>query len=540
MRIKKVKITNFKCFEDTFELVLNDSINILVGNNEAGKSTIIEAINMDVTGLYRGKYLKNELSESLFNISAVNKYIKAVNGGKSSLTILPKIVIEIYTEGIPTFLGDCNSDTDRDAEGFVLEILFDEAYKVEYEELIKSEVKSLPIEYYTLNWKAFARDTMVLPKNIPLKCAVIDSTTYNSNFIDVNLAKILTNLLNDNEKIKVAQAHRCINDNFNSQQAIKDFNAKIEEAIKITTKKITLGIESISRNSWETSISTFLDEIPFQNLGMGEQSIIKTEIALNSKKSIKSNIILIEEPENHLSFSKLNKLINEIINNCTDKQIIITTHNSFVANKLGLNNLILLNDHKNAKLTELSEDTYKYFKKIAGYDTLRFLLCKKAILVEGDSDELIVQRAYKDKFGKLPIEDEIDVISVGMAFLRYLEIAIKLNKEVVVITDNDGSIISLNEKYKEYIGKDKITISFDQAIDTGHLMIGDKQFNYNTLEPKLVRDNSKEIFEEIFNKTFSTIDELHIYMQKNKTECAILIFEHVKSINYPDYIKGAI
>lgn len=40
--IEKVRIENFKCIKGTFELDLKQGINILVGNNEAGKSTILE------------------------------------------------------------------------------------------------------------------------------------------------------------------------------------------------------------------------------------------------------------------------------------------------------------------------------------------------------------------------------------------------------------------------------------------------------------------------------------------------------------------
>ena len=76
------------------------------------------------------------------------------------------------------------------------------------------------------------------------------------------------------------------------------------------------------------------------------------------------------------------------------------------------------------KFSELSEDTYNFFKKVAGYDTLRMILCKKAILCEGDSDELVIQKAYMQlNDGRLPIEDGIEVISVGVSFLRFLEIA---------------------------------------------------------------------------------------------------------------------
>jgi putative ATP-dependent endonuclease of OLD family len=67
MSIKKVNIENYKCFEGKFSIDFNHDINILVGNNETGKSTILEAINLALSGVLNGKYLKNELSQYLFN-----------------------------------------------------------------------------------------------------------------------------------------------------------------------------------------------------------------------------------------------------------------------------------------------------------------------------------------------------------------------------------------------------------------------------------------------------------------------------------------
>ena len=54
MAIRKIKIHNFKCFRD-FETELNPGLNILVGDNEAGKSTILEAIHLALTGVYCGR-----------------------------------------------------------------------------------------------------------------------------------------------------------------------------------------------------------------------------------------------------------------------------------------------------------------------------------------------------------------------------------------------------------------------------------------------------------------------------------------------------
>ena len=50
MAIEKVIIQNFKKFKNPFEVKFNENINLLVGDNESGKSTILEAIHVALTG----------------------------------------------------------------------------------------------------------------------------------------------------------------------------------------------------------------------------------------------------------------------------------------------------------------------------------------------------------------------------------------------------------------------------------------------------------------------------------------------------------
>lgn len=88
MQIKKVYIENFKSFKK-LELDLNSGINIIVGNNEAGKSTILEAMHLALTGLLNGKYLKNDLTEYLFNFECRQEYL-------ANPETLPYILIEIF------------------------------------------------------------------------------------------------------------------------------------------------------------------------------------------------------------------------------------------------------------------------------------------------------------------------------------------------------------------------------------------------------------------------------------------------------------
>lgn len=540
MYVSKVYIENFKLFKGSFELELNQGINILVGNNDAGKSTIIEAVHLALTGLYNGKYLKNELSQYIFNKEIIDEYLESLKIG-NTLQKPPHILIEIFINGdLPLFEGNENHKNSKEC-GFSFKIEFDENYKEEYEKLINlGEIKTLPIEYYKISWSSYARAD-ITTRSIPIKSALIDSSSCKfQNGSDVYISRIIKELLDTQEVVEISQAHRKMKESFMREPAIEKINGKIKDTSKITDKTIELSVELSSKNAWESSLITNVDNIPFHFIGKGEQSILKTQLALNHKKSQEANIILLEEPENYLSYSKLNQLIGAIKKHTTQKQILISTHSSFVLNKLGLENLILLNNKKKTKFDNLSEDTYNYFKKLSGYNTLRLILCKKAILVEGDSDELVIQKAFMvENDNKLPIEKGIDVISVGTAFKRFLEIAEKINTKVVVVTDNDGNIEALEKKYKNYLGekqKPNIKICFDNNVHKGSL----DKFNYNTLEPNILRANNLEIMNKILSKKYKNEDELLKFMEEKKTECALKIFETKEPINFPQYILDAI
>lgn len=549
MVITRLIIEGFKGFKDRFCIEFNESVNIIVGDNEAGKSTILEAINLGLTGLYAGKPVKNNISQYLFNDQLVKEYLASL----TTVTRLPPPVlfVELHFQKTPetVFLEGDGNCLKSSSVGVVFKIKFNEDYKAAYEALLKvGDIKTLPIEYYDIEWKSFSRDALS-SRNIPLKSAFIDSSSVRgNNGSDVYISRIIKDLLTDDEVISVSQSHRKMKEAFISDKSIETINKKIISASKITSKRVTISVELSSQKAWESSLITCLDDVPFNYIGKGEQSIVKTNLALSHNKAKESNVILIEEPENNLSHTKLNLLIKTIKDNCEGKQIIITTHSSFVANKLGLGDLIFLSNRKTTKLASLTPDTKEFFEKIAGYDTLRMVLCKKAILVEGDSDELVVQKAYMDaNLGRLPVEDGVEVISVGISFLRFLEIAAIIGKPTCVVTDNDGDFVAIQKKYSEYLGANKkphIDICVDPTVDTGTLMVGTKKYNYNTLEPKLLKVNSRVSLNAVLGTAHATDDDLRIYMRANKTDCALKIFNYkntaARSVQYPQYILDAI
>ena len=430
MRVTSLHIKNFKLFSEprTFKFY---NTSIIVGNNGVGKSTILEALNLALTGYYQGKNILKVLNQDLFNKNCVDSYLSSLRTEEKQEP--PKIEISVYFDS----WAECNGDDTPDGstgDGFTFYIEFDEKYKEAYSALIKNnEIDSLPIEYYQIRWRSFSRRDYFNPKFIGFKGLMIDSDNFSSN--NLYTSKIIKEFFDEDASVKMSQAQRKI-----------------------------LGVLSVSKTSWENLISTKVDDIPFEHIGKGEQCIIKTYLSFTNQSTKNKGIIMIEEPECHLAYGNLNKLLSFIKAKLSEFQVIITTHSSFVLNKLGLNNLLLVSRSNCITFENIDEDTTKFFEKKSGYDTLRFLLCDKSILVEGDSDELIIQRAYYDSYNKLPIDDGIDVISIGLSFLRFLKIAKQLELTTIVVTDNDGNIESLREKYKDFYNIPKITICYSKTV----------------------------------------------------------------------------
>ena len=167
--------------------------------------------------------------------------------------------------------------------------------------------------------------------------------------------------------------------------------------------------------------------------------------------------------------------------------------------------------------------------KLPGHDTLRLILAKRSILVEGPSDELIVQRAYHLKHGKMPLEDGVDVISVNsLAFKRFLEIAVAMKKRADVVTDNDADVAAVERKYADYLSSDVVKIHYD------------KDETARTLEPQLMKKNGLAIVSKVLDKAFADEPTAVKYMIDHKADTALKFFNSKVAWSPPDYISNAI
>lgn len=125
--LTKIRIQNYRVFE-SFELSFTDGLNILVGNNDTGKSTLLEAVNLALTARVRGRLLATELSPHHFNQNATHRYIADLAAGGNPTP--PEIVIDLYLEdgeGTAALKGS-NNGTLENEPGLRLRVTFREEF----------------------------------------------------------------------------------------------------------------------------------------------------------------------------------------------------------------------------------------------------------------------------------------------------------------------------------------------------------------------------------------------------------------------------
>ncbi len=534
MHVTKVFVRNYRALQET-TVTFGPGVTVVVGNNETGKSTLLEAMHLALTGLLGGRPIRPQLHPYLFNRKASLDF--AAKAGKAPP---PEILIEVHLNEcreLAALMGANNEDR-KESIGVSMRIALKDEYKDEFRAYInaastagRDDTDLLAVEYFDVFWRGFDGNP-VSHKLIPLKSQLIDPASLDPRRGTGRYISTFVRELPPDEKVKLAVAYRSMKLAFQAQGAVQALNKGLRERGKGMSKRtLSVAMDMTSSNDWEQGVSPMLDDIPFDLVGKGEQAAVRIWLAMNARKD-HSDLVMVEEPENHLSFARLNVLLAGMEAQLNGRQLIVTTHSSFVLNKLGLDDLLLFNAQGGSRLTALETSTISYFKRLPGHDTLRLVLADRVILVEGPSDELVVQRAYRDTHGRLPIQDGVDVLAVGsLAFPRYLELAAKLGRTVSVVTDNDGDPEAVRARlgHFEDLPRAKICYSDDASLPT--------------LEPQIVGCNELAVLSAVMGgKAFKDKDAAKRWMvdKSHKTEAALQIFESDTAIKFPEYILRAV
>ncbi len=527
--IEKIKIRGYRIFRE-FVMLPKPGTNLIVGGNEAGKSTLLEAVTLALTGRINGRSAGDELNPFWFNVEVVEEFFAKLKN--DSHAAMPEILIELFLKNTPElqlYLGANNSDSPPTAcPGVSLRIAPDQEYLPELEAWKTSGSAVIPVDYYSIDWRMFAGDKITARHRL-FSTAVIDSRTIRSTSgVDYHMRQILNDFLTPAERAAVSLSYRTVKEEI-SKGALKTVNDRMAtDETAIQDQQISLAMDQSARTSWDSVVTPHIQNIPMSMAGQGTQASVKIALALN-KNAGHARYVTIEEPESHQSHTSLTRLLSRIERSAgEEQQLFITTHSAYVLNRLGLDKLTLLSTGKAAKMTDLDPETVGYFQKLPGYDTLRMVLADKVVLVEGPSDEIYFERVFRDQHGKSPMEAGIDVLSMrGLSFHRCLSLCKALDKHVVALRDNDG--------------KDPKALTDDLSafLQTGRrtLFISDPA-NGATLEPQLAAVNQEKDLRAVLGIEARAV--LATWMGNNKTEGALRIAASATAITAPKYVLDAV
>lgn len=511
--IERIKLKNFGRFQD-ISIGFQKNLNLLIGDNEAGKSTILNAIDFVLSGS-RSK-VENYGVDNLFN----TEVIKAFLDSDKKYEDLPILFAELYLndQGNKDLEGKYNSE-DLYTHGLALICEPREDLSKEIKDILSQDDDNFPFEYYSITFKTFSGESYTGYRKF-MQHLLLDNTQINNEYATKSyIKKLYSNSVKDSEKNKHQNEYRKHKDTFRDT-VLSELNDRIDD--------YSFSIKTSSKSNLETDLTIREGNIEIDNKGKGRQCFIKTDFALQKNEN-ELDVILLEEPENHLSHLNMKKLIQKI-NDSENKQLFIATHSNLISTRLNLKKSVLLNSNSQSPilLDGLPDDTAKFFIKAPDNNILEYILSKKVVLVEGDAEYILMESFFEKETGQKIEDFDVHIISVGgTSFKRYLDIAKLLDIKTAVVRDNDGDFqLNCVDRYEDY-ADDNIQIFYPD------------DNNISTFEISIFQIN-EAICNELFlpgRKTL-TVQE---YMLKNKADVAFeLLDKKTGEIEVPEYIKNAI
>ncbi|WP_079474039.1 ATP-dependent nuclease [Marinococcus halophilus] len=464
MYLSELKIWNFRKYGQIekdgevhpgLSLKLNKGFNLLVGENDSGKTAIVDAIKHTIlTQSY--DYIKLE-DEDFHLLEGLNENERAS---------------EIRIECI--FRGFDNNE----AKHFLEWLGFEETEKGHQYFLktfliakrkgrkVYSDIKAGPDEDgKMLNGEA--RDLLRSIYLTPLRDAGRELTPRRNSR--------LSQILDSHESFKDSEDEHYI------YKVMKTANEKIEKYFKgldekgqslddqhgeALLKEINeyLGEFSGVKNDLNSNFSisdmrlkNILEKLSLNLLssksGLGSQNLLfmAVELLLLKREGYSGlKLALVEEIEAHIHTQAQIRLVEFLQEeaNRSNIQLILTTHSPVLASKISLQNLIVCKNDKvfpmGADYTELENGDYLFLERFLDSTKANLFFAESVILVEGDAENLLIP-TFAKIIDKPLSQFGVSLVNVGnIAFLRYAKVFKRKNENeglleipISCVTDND-------------------------------------------------------------------------------------------------------
>lgn len=560
MIITTLKINNFKSIKD-MSLEFVEGKNIIVGQNNSGKSNIISAINLVIGEKYPPKrfddkfYYKNsDVFSIILQLSKCNEfdreYLENYNK-KIGIYTLPKE--DEYLLNSTDELDELDFRTIWKNNYEIIQMI--ENAKHIYISLVsrKNEdtIYTLSIDMGDENLyklKFFASELLasfITSAIIPSERSLKNELVVNSYSWYGKLIKNIWQNMSPENNILLSEHNQNLTNVTNS--IFESLTTELGQSVKdaIPYNKLEFKLIQDTKTDYYKGIKILLDDGYYSLLddkGSGIKSLMIIELfKLYCKKyHTFSSCLIVEEPEVFLhpqARSVLSKKIDQFLVG-NNNQTIITTHSEQFLSNFDIKQLTFISkeDGQSKKYKILNSDfTEKEFQKIniiTKTENAEMFFADTVVLVEG-GEKYIIKKLFEIYKDELFLDyNNVSIIKVGgkSFFNIYKKMLEKLGKKVYIIGDYDNlkeevnefltleDLNTLNElksrnnglkDYNQLYPEDKIKLDYIlSTLETQNIFIlhnGQLEDYYNKLEIQKISQENRLSGKEVIAHYISTI-----------------------------------
>lgn len=439
MYLQNIKLWNFRRFgvesfdieKPNLNLDFTKGLNVIIGENDSGKTAIIDAIKLvlkthsyeyikveDKDFYHQSDRFRIELTFSDLSDEEAKNFTEWLTWEKEGDNIIPilKVFYDVKRKDDKIFPTDIKAGADN--EGYSLTAEAREYLKITYLKPLRD-----------------AENELISKRNSRLSQILLGDTI----FKDTNHT-----LVND-----FNQVNNQVSDYFGSEGGGKEIKNKIDSYIKGFYGQDKETLFRASGND----IKSILEKLSLslkdeENVGLGTMNrlFMAAELLhLNKENWSGLRLGLVEELEAHLHPQEQMQII-ETLQKQENIQLILTTHSPNLASKVKLENLIICNNGNafpmGKNYTKLNSDDYVFLEKFLDVTKSNLFFAKGVILVEGWAEEIIVPSLAK-AIGIDLTEKGVSVVNIGnVGFGHYSRIFLRKEEPfmtipVAVVTDCD-------------------------------------------------------------------------------------------------------
>ncbi|TCD31188.1 MULTISPECIES: ATP-dependent nuclease [Bacillus cereus group] len=439
MYMKSISLTNFRQFgtvnksEPAITVEFNPNFNILVGENDSGKTAIIDAI----------RYLLGSISDDIEKIKLEDFYRDSI-GAHSDYFYIEGTFVDLTDKEAGAFLEWLSFNNENEYE-LRVSLRVEKKKNENGQEYIERKVQAGE-KIYESRLGSQAKEFLKTTYLKPLRDASSElKPGFRSRLAHILKAHPAFEKTNDDLDhtlvITMQEANKEVESFF--QEEYKDGRSLVKDLELLLSDFHDVTDQSKSRSKFsvsQTDLTSILKRLSLDtediNLGLGNLNLlfIATELLLLKNDSednlIGPQITLIEEIEAHLHTQAQIRLIKyleeELERNKKKNQYILTSHSTNLVASVDPKNIIFMNNRVAYPLreeyTQLEDEDYAFLERFLDSTKSNLFFAKGIIFVEGDSEMLLLP-ALANLIGYPLHKSGVSLVNVsGTSFERYIKL----------------------------------------------------------------------------------------------------------------------